>query len=42
MKFFWQVIDHILNTRHRNFREWCLVPPPNWNCSRRRLGGDYW
>jgi len=19
-----------------------VLPPPNWRCSRRRLGGDYW
>jgi len=22
--------------------EWRRVPPPNWACSRRRWGGDYW
>lgn len=22
--------------------DWRRVPPPNWACSRRRWGGDYW
>lgn len=27
--------------RERDY-EWRRVPPPNWACSRRRWGGDYW
>ena len=27
--------------RHKE-EAWRYVPNPNWRCSRRRLGGDYW
>ena len=28
--------------RVKFWRDWDHVPPPNWGCSRRKLGGNYW
>lgn len=33
---------HALRREVQAWRAWAHVPPPNWACSRARLGGYLW
>lgn len=42
MNWLMTMMDIYRRRKSESERDWAWVPPPNWACSRKRLGGDYW